>query len=396
VRPCPTCQCFVPVAASYCPRCDAALEPIEVPEADDAARDDGDRDLVLVGAGRLAAALTGSQTLGDPITRSVVARVALPPLEGPAGLPRRPTLPKLPQPFAPDPLVLAVFLGIPLRTQLPVASPAPPPPAPAPPAPSPPAPAAPVEAEATPVLSADAFAVLLGTPTTKPVAHRPARDLLPVVHDAALVAVPVTATRGAGAPLQPHLRPRRFARGDPFASRTTRRERILTRTCMFLVMTLALAVVALRLPIGARPQLDASSASVGVSVVSVPDTPTTTPFAEIIRVQTRVDLRVVVATTARVYPVWSSYAPATPVVLSRALPQFGFVTGTHVSRRVGEMSVAASAHEIVLAEYAGPGECAYARVVDRHTAETAPGPTGTPCRASAAPAHGWTPLGHEG
>ena len=113
VRACPTCTCFVPAAASRCPRCDVALEPVERRNrASEPAPEPAPvvRELLLVGAGMRT---TGGS--GDPITQSVVGRVSLPPLEGPTGRPRRPSLPKLPQPFAPDPLVLALFLGVPVR-----------------------------------------------------------------------------------------------------------------------------------------------------------------------------------------------------------------------------------------------------------------------------------------
>jgi len=41
-------------------------------------------------------------------------------------------------------------------------------------------------------------------------------------------------------------------------------------------------------------------------------------------------------------------------------------------------------------------ERAFARVIGRHPAEYATSPTSGSCRASSAPAHGWSPLGREG
>jgi hypothetical protein len=404
VRACPTCECFVPAAASRCPRCDAALEPIEVgaPAYAEPAHDD--RELLLVGAGTRTA--SGS---ADPITHSIVARVSLPPLGGPAGLPRRPCLPKLPQPFAPDPLVLAVFLGIPLRDSLAAVE-------------GPPDAPARTGGLASLKLPADAFGALLGIPHDKPAtngagdellpsargteaalvaAPAPAQPAEPVVVAVPLAAAPATAAIPAVASLQPlprppRLRRPRFTRRDPFARRATRRERFLARVCMTLALTLAVVVLALRLPLGSRPQLGASTDGVGFSVVSAPETPTTAPFADAIRVQTRADLRVVVATAARVYPVWQSYVPATPGVLARALPQFGFVTGARASGNMSEMSVAATGRQIVIAEFAGPGGCAFARVIGRHSAEFATSTTTASCQASSPPAHGWIPLGREG
>jgi len=87
-----------------------------------------------------------------------------------------------------------------------------------------------------------------------------------------------------------------------------------------------------------------------------------------------------------------SYASATPAVLRRSLPELAFVTGTHPSRRLGEVSVAGSKHRVVLAEYAGPGECAFARIVDRGEVESTVGPSGARCNAAAAPKNGWSPM----
>jgi hypothetical protein len=160
---------------------------------------------------------------------------------------------------------------------------------------------------------------------------------------------------------------------------------------MVLVVALVFLVVALRLPVGARPRLELGASSASATPPGL--TAGTTPFDQAIAAQTRADLEAVVATTLRVYPLWKSYRPATPAVLSGALPQFGFVTGTHASTRVGELSVATSQHEITLAEYAGPDACAFARVTAKHGAQTAPGMTGTACRASVPPTDGWTRLG---
>jgi hypothetical protein len=372
VRQCPTCQCFVPEAAHHCPRCAAELSRIEVPievRADAGTERDGadERDLVLVGAGSVAPPLTGSRhpTHSDPIASTVAARLALPPVDGPAGRPRRPQLPKLPQPFAPDPLSLAVYLGIPRREPL----------------------------------APDTFSALMGAPTTKPPAERrrdhaqplvratmPARPPAPPTTATAttpLFAVPVAATSPGTSTLQP-LR-RQFARRDPFAPRATRRERLLTRLCMLLAIALALSVVVLRLPLGQRPELGASSIGIAPPAVA-------TPFDYGIRLQSRADLRAALSVIERVYPVWKTYATATPAVLHRSLPQFAFVAGSRLSQRVGVISVAAAPRRIVLAEYAGTDECVFERVIDRHPAESAMGPRGTPCRASAIPTHGWKPL----
>ena len=132
-------------------------------------------------------------------------------------------------------------------------------------------------------------------------------------------------------------------------------------------------MIVLRLPIGARPQLGATS-SVG-SPVSIPAV-TSSPFEDAIRVQTREDLGAVMTAAGRLYPLWKSYAVATPTVLNHTLPQFGFVIRTVESQQV---------------EYAGPGQCVFARVVDRHTAAIS-GPTHFACRASATPKTGWTAL----
>jgi hypothetical protein len=48
-------------------------------------------------------------------------------------------------------------------------------------------------------------------------------------------------------------------------------------------------------------------------------------------------------------------------------------------------------HVFVVAEYAGPGLCTFARVVDRHTA-TIVGPTSGTCYAASTPETGWLTL----
>ena len=382
MRPCPTCQCFVPVAADHCPRCAADLDPVESVESRDAhehheerdaGRDASDRELILVGAGNVASPLTGSGH-GDVVTRSVLARVALPPIDGPAGRPRRPTLPKLPQPFARDPLIVAACLGIPMLE--PVAPIAP----------------APIEIVEKPTLAPDTFSALLGTPREDLPAVKPAvaptpKPVPPVATP--LVALPVATEKVHSEPLTPPIRRSRFWRRDPFVRRTTRRERILTRICLLLVLALALSVVVLRLPLGPRPELDASALGSTGSAVS---TPASTPVADSMRLQTRADLRGTLLAAATAYPVYRTYAVATPTLLRHSLPELTFVTGTHPSRRIGEVSVASTAHRVVLAEYAGPGECAFARIVDRGEAESTVGPSGAQCKAAAAPANGWSPM----
>ena len=145
-----------------------------------------------------------------------------------------------------------------------------------------------------------------------------------------------------------------------------------------------------RLPIGARPELGASSVvSIGVPATTVT---TSSVFDDAIREQTRADLQAVVASAVRLYPIWKSYAPATSAVLGRTLPQFGFVTGAEISKQVGTLSVHASSHSFALAEYAGPGRCAFARVVDRHPPQYV-APTPATCRALPAPSGGWVALG---
>ncbi len=385
MRPCPTCDCFVPVAARRCPRCTGALEPVreEVSPERELARDP-----VLVGVGRRSSQANGS---ADAVAQRVVARLTLPPLDSPALRPRRPQLPKLPQPFAPDPLVLAVFLGIPpIKTN--------------------------AEPEATNGLqvepltgSRNTFGALLGTAVDAPETARAIDDLLPGSGPAApvltptpaptVVATPLTAPAPVAVPLAasdiavaataagvPGRRARRSTR-DPFARSTTRRERVLARGCWTLAIALAVAVVMLRLPLGARPELGASSPT-APSTSSV----TSSPFEDAIREQTHADLQAVVTTAQRLNVVLRSYVPATPARLNGYLRQFGFVTRTETSQRVGEMSVATSDHVLVLAEYAGPGQCAFARVVDQHTATVA-GPTAAAtCSAATTPQLGWTPL----
>jgi hypothetical protein len=250
--------------------------------------------------------------------------------------------------------------------------------------------AAPVAAAPDP--SPQSFSALLGSPTPEPAASQP--DDTPaaaVAPTSTVVAVPLAAADHADSALRPLPRRRRFGGRDPFARSMTRRERLLTRLCMTLAISLALALIVMRLPLGARPELGAS----GVAATSSTTFTTTNAFTDAIRVQTRADLEAVITTAERFHPIWKSYARATPDLLNGALPQFGFVTRTQVSQRVGEISLAGSAAELVLAEYAGPGQCAFARVIDRHPAETV-GPTGGSCRASTPPQFGWTALNPEG
>jgi hypothetical protein len=399
VRPCPTCECFVPEAARRCPRCEAVLEPIERREDAGTERDEnGSREPVLVGAGGLAAPLTGS---GHAATRNGAARIARPPLAPAAGVTPPPAAAKsLPAPCRADPLMLAVVLGLSDTSVEPNAHAAPVVEAPAvddtPDAAAetnaPAEPPATVEAEPAAMPSTDRFAAMLGT--ALPVATTD--ELLPAEKAAApptsapaLVAVPLAvATPGESAALAPRRRGRR-SRSDPFARTTTRRERILTRICMALAITLALGVVVLRLPLGARPDLGAS----GIPTKGAPSTSVTTEseFDQAIREQTQADLQVVIATALRLFPVWKSFVPESPLTLNRAAPQFGFVDRAEPSRRVGEMSVSGSARSIVLAEFAGPGHCAFARVIYRHAPEIIT-PLRATCSALAAPKHGWVAL----
>jgi len=399
VRPCPTCQCFVPVAAHQCPRCSAALEPIEVHE--EAVTES--RDLVLIGAlsgtsngmesngdaanGRSPLAGSARDARSDIVTRSGLARVMLPPIDGPAGRPRRPTLPKLPQPFAPDPLVLAVFLGIPIvesdepevvdRAEAEIVD-------------------APAEVETpddtadeTPDLTPETFSALLGIPredllpAKPPVAPAPTRAPEP---PPALVAVPVVTTGVRTEALVKPGRRRLFTRHDPFARTTTRRERILTRICLLLVLVVAGTVIVLRLPVASRPEL--SSIIVGDGLTSP-----VTRIDDEVRIQARQHLRDTLTVAEEVYPTRNTYADATPDVLNDSLPDLSFVSGTRVSRRLGEISVAGSAELIVLAEAGDNGECVFARIDGSEQPETATLPNGNPCRASAPPDDGWTALG---
>jgi hypothetical protein len=255
-----------------------------------------------------------------------------------------------------------------------------------------------VEAEPAARPSNDSFSALLGTVAAVlatdellPSAPVPAQDA-PTAPAAApeLVAVPLAVSVDPGVRAAP--RRTRAARSDPFARTTTRRERILTRICMGLALTLALAVIVLRLPLGSRPGLGASSsATTGVNTPVSSSPTTSTVFDAAIREQTQADLQVVVATALRLFPVWKSFAPETPLTLNRAAPQFGFVSRSLPSRRVGELSVSGSARTIVLAEFAGPDHCAFARVTYGHQAEIIT-PVRAACSALAAPQHGWAVL----
>lgn len=438
MRPCPNCECFVGDAVRRCPRCAAELEPVEPPEV---APEHDARELVSVGA----------STTTDPIVRSVMARVALAPIDGPAPTRRAHGMPKLPQPFASDPLVLAVFLGIP-RSDLE----SPPPPAPAPaPAPtrdtkpasdepaadlSPATIAAIMEAAAeitaggvsahwTPhadvpdaalekvIAGADAVleqvahapepAAAVETEAFAPIVEPATDDLLPAPEpesrpEPPTAASETTATEITATPIAapvvltaddvaPPPRRRGFKRRDAFTHRATKRERLLTKLCLWLALALGLAVFAMRLPIGVRPQLGASTAQTDGSI-GTPESPATTPFADAVRIQTRADLQVVVTEAERLDAAWKSYAIAKPAVLAQTLPQFDFVPGSAESTRVGQMSVAGTAGAIAIAEYAGPTGCAYARVTSTRGEQFVVGETGTACRAADLPTRGWGPL----
>jgi hypothetical protein len=203
---------------------------------------------------------------------------------------------------------------------------------------------------------------------------------------------PVVVTVPETAPKPP--RRKWFARRDAFTRPTTPRERILARTCMWLVAALALAVLALRLPIGARPELGASTSTNGQ--VGTAESPITSPFADAVRVQTQADLQVVVATASSLYPVFRSFRLASPEVLQHELPQFAFTGRTEPSVRVGQLSVSAANTQIVFAEYAGPKGCAYARVVLHRTTQFFVGATHSACLAASPPSTGWRPLGQDG
>jgi hypothetical protein len=406
----------VSVTAKRCPRCEAALEPVAAVAPAPAHAPE----LALVGA----SASVSSATTTDPIVRSVVAQVALP---------------KLPQPFATDPAELAVFLGVPVRAPEPSARPE------ARAADEPAAQLSPATlaaiADAAAEIAAAAEPTVHDTdaaldrviaraneiaehaiqpapaaepdPEPAPEPETPAdreapadRDeppapprVLPVPAPAAApvteivatpLAAPVVIARPETAP-----KPRRrkwFSRRDAFTRRFSRRERVMARTCVWLVVVLAFSVLALRLPVGARPELGATTVDTGGQIGSA-ETPVTSPFADAIRIQTKADLRVVVATAGQLHAFWKTYAPATPAVLGHELPQFAFVRGAQASVRVGQMSVAATKTRIVFAEYAGPKGCAYGRVVANQDAQVVIGSTAAACRATTPPAKGWSALG---
>jgi hypothetical protein len=79
-------------------------------------------------------------------------------------------------------------------------------------------------------------------------------------------------------------------------------------------------------------------------------------------------------------------------MLRHSLPELAFVTASHPSRRLGELSVAASAHRFVIAEYAGPGECAFARIVDQGRPESVIRASSADCSAATEPSDGWRPV----
>ena len=204
------------------------------------------------------------------------------------------------------------------------------------------------------------------------------------------LAAPVVLTVPERAPKTP--RRKLFSRRDAFTRRFTRRERVLAKTCGWLVVALALSVLALRLPVGPRPELGANTTDNGPSI-GTPETPVTSPFADAVRIQTKADLRVVVATAGDLHSFWKSYVPASPLILGHELPQFAFVSGGHASVRVGQLSVESTKAQIVLAEYAGPKGCAYARLIAGHDAQVVIGASAAPCRATTPPATGWSLLG---
>ena len=152
------------------------------------------------------------------------------------------------------------------------------------------------------------------------------------------------------------------------------------------MIAVAATVIVLRLPLGIRPEL--STIIVRDDGVST----SVTRFDDPLLLQARIDLNDTLAVAEEVYPSRNTYASATPDVLGDSLPQLNFVSGTRVSRRMGEISVSGSAEKIVLAEVSSPGRCAFARLVGSERAETAELPNGNPCRASSAPKTGWSPL----
>jgi hypothetical protein len=157
-------------------------------------------------------------------------------------------------------------------------------------------------------------------------------------------------------------------------------------------------VLAVRLPVGARPELGATTTGIGdpsgePGRVGTAETPATNPFRDVIPLQTKADLRVVVGMAGDLHAFWKSYAAASPVVLAHELPQFAFVAGALPSVRVGQISVAATKTTVVLAEYAGPKSCSYARLVGQRNAQVAIAATSASCRATTPPERGWSALG---
>ena len=277
-------------------------------------------------------------------------------------------------PVTADPLVQAVFLGIAAAeaaTEPAVVEPEP-------------------EPEPAPEPEVDepvSFAALLGAvPDDHLLPNKPVAPPQPPAHS--LVVVPV-ATQGIAplnGPVAVRVRRRFIHRNDPFTRRRTRRELLLGRACVALAIMFAIAVVVLRLPIGARPELGASGLRSGVLF------PVSGPVNDGVTAYTRADLRDALVASGQVFPVWNTYEAASPVVLHRALPELTFVPGTHDSVRAGQISVSGSRHRVVLAAFTGKGACAFARVIDQGAAQATVGMSGAACRASAAPAGGWYPL----
>ncbi len=460
MRQCPTCECFVPAAATRCPRCEAALEPIRKPIA-------GAEAPVLVAVG------AGSEAFGPTVWGMPAAADA-----------------ERPAPTSDDPHALGRYLGIPRRADRadhalddeparenpPIASTA---------SATNRAPktvgsdatlaaannAAP-EAAADPVakladainaneasraglaasdanasiadelpfaLPRDTFSALLGAPAD---ADRPSAPSgraappiprLPVIprrpappaagNGATVRAVPPSAPVPApDAPSAPDPEPNglriepiaaakpprtkrfkaraprattRFRGHDPFARPSSTRERVLRRICVTLVVALLATVAVLRLPIGARPELGAS-APAPAPVVSAPANGAAERADEALRIQALADVTAALDSANAVFRLWNSYLPATATVLHHAAPLFAFTTATTTSKRLGLLSLQRTPAAVVLAEYAGPGRCVFGRAEGGHTGSTVvttseSDATRAPCRASAAPAHGWIP-----
>jgi hypothetical protein len=282
-------------------------------------------------------------------------------------------------PVTADPLVQAVFLGIPSAEAAPE-------PAIVEPEPEP-EPEPEVDEPEPEVEEPVSFAALLGTvPDDHLLPAKPVAAPQPPAQSLVVVPVATQSIAPLNGPVAIPVRRRFIHRNDPFTRRRTRRELLLGRACVALAIMFAIAVVVLRLPIGARPELGASGLRSGVLF------PVTAPVNDGVNAKTRADLRDTLVASGQVFPVWNTYAAASPVVLHRALPKLTFVPGTHDSVRDGQISVSGSRHRVVLAAFAGKGACAFARVIDQGAAQATVGMSGAACRASAAPAGGWYPL----